>query len=304
MRWALVFVLSALLSSCLASRGNVQPEFLSCVAECTKNQCPSPLPLCLELTLWDCPENCRYNCMQQITDRAIEQGTPIYQYYGKWPFYRLCGMQEPASVLFSIGNGYIHYINFHRIRRDIPNAYFLKPFMLAFSLIGINAWIWSTVFHARDLPLTEKLDYFSAGLLILYSLYFALLRLFHIRNTTLIRFLSVIFSVMYLAHVSYLSFGRFDYGYNMAASVVVGSAQLLLWVGWSILQYTVYQGRRSYAYLAALSVAGTGAAMALELFDFPPLWRVLDAHSLWHFSTIPLMALWYRFIFLDTRHEM
>lgn len=176
--------------------------------------------------------------------------------------------------------------------------------MLVFSLIGINAWIWSTVFHARDLPITEKLDYFSAGLLILYSLYFALLRLFHIRNTAVIRFLTVIFSLMYLAHVSYLSFGLFDYGYNMAASVVVGSAQLLLWVGWSVLQYTVYKDKRSYAYLAALSVAGTGAAMALELFDFPPLWRVLDAHSLWHFSTIPLMALWYRFVFLDTRHEM
>ena len=31
----------------------------------------------------------------------------------------------------------------------------------------MNAWLWSTVFHARDLPWTEKLDYFSAAALII-----------------------------------------------------------------------------------------------------------------------------------------
>lgn len=30
----------------------------------------------------------------------------------------------------------------------------------------VNAWFWSTVFHARDFPWTEKLDYFSAAGLI------------------------------------------------------------------------------------------------------------------------------------------
>ena len=33
--------------------------------------------------------------------------------------------------------------------------------------VTLNAWFWSTVFHARDLPWTEKLDYFSAAGLII-----------------------------------------------------------------------------------------------------------------------------------------
>ncbi|KAG2227215.1 hypothetical protein INT45_008459 [Circinella minor] len=299
--------LFSLVGLCHGSKGNVQPNFLGCVDHCVRTECPTmELPLSLRLTLWDCPENCQYTCMQKITDRALIENTPVYQYYGKWPFYRLWGIQEPASVLFSIGNGYVHYYYFGILRRDIPNAYYLKPFMLMFSLVGINAWIWSTVFHSRDFPLTEKLDYFSAGLFILYSLYYGVIRLFHIQNKVIIRLLTVVVTMAFLAHISYLSFYTFDYGYNMMASVIVGSMLLLLWVGWAILQYIKPENkhRRSYAYLVILSVAGTSAAMALELFDFPPFLRVFDAHSLWHFSTIPLMVLWYRFVLLDTPNEM
>lgn len=289
-----------------ASKGNIQPEFLGCVRQCIDSTCSSqpPLPLTLRFMQWDCPENCQYTCMHAVTDRAIREGTPVYQYYGKWPFYRFLGMQEPASVLFSIGNGWVHYHYLHVLRREIPNAYFLKPFMLVFSLVGINAWVWSTVFHARDLAVTEKLDYFSAGLLILYSLYYALIRIFYLRHRLVLRALSVVVLVLFLAHVGYLSLVRFDYGYNMMASVVVGSLQLLLWVVWSIAQYVRKTSRRHYAYLALVSVAGTAAAMFLELLDFPPILRILDAHSLWHLATIPLMALWYRFVLLDTRHEI
>lgn len=32
----------------------------------------------------------------------------------------------------------------------------------------------------------------------------------------------------------------------------------------------------------------------LQLLDFPPILWLLDAHSLWHFSTIPLPLFWYR----------
>ena len=36
--------------------------------------------------------------------------------------------------------------------------------------VNLNAWLWSTIFHSRDFPLTEKLDYFSAGALIVAGL--------------------------------------------------------------------------------------------------------------------------------------
>lgn len=36
------------------------------------------------------------------------------------------------------------------------------------------------------------------------------------------------------------------------------------------------------------------AGALLELLDFPPLFWVLDAHALWHISTVPLNILFYR----------
>lgn len=36
------------------------------------------------------------------------------------------------------------------------------------------------------------------------------------------------------------------------------------------------------------------ALALLELLDFPPLFWVLDAHAIWHLSTIPVNVLFYR----------
>lgn len=38
-------------------------------------------------------------------------------------------------------------------------------------------------------------------------------------------------------------------------------------------------------------VVGGALAMLVEIYDFPPYKRHIDAHSLWHASTIPLMSL-------------
>lgn len=35
----------------------------------------------------------------------------------------------------------------------------------------------------------------------------------------------------------------------------------------------------------------------LELLDFPPLFWVLDAHAVWHLSTVPVHFLFYRYTF-------
>lgn len=42
--------------------------------------------------------------------------------------------------------------------------------------ICINAWLWSVVFHARDTPWTERMDYFSAFSMVLFSLFGLLVR--------------------------------------------------------------------------------------------------------------------------------
>lgn len=47
----------------------------------------------------------------------------------------------------------------------------------------------------------------------------------------------------------------------------------------------------------------TTAATALELFDFPPWGRVIDAHSLWHLATVPIALFWYDFLLDDALDE-
>ena len=72
------------------------------------------------------------------------------QYYGKWPFTRVLGMQELFSVLFSFGNmiPFVYYRNAWR-KRASPKFY-LVPLFKIYCLVGINTWLWSAAFHARD----------------------------------------------------------------------------------------------------------------------------------------------------------
>ncbi|KAG0174214.1 hypothetical protein DFQ28_000018 [Apophysomyces sp. BC1034] len=304
MRRAIVVILCFILNVCLASEGDNAAEFTTCVDICNTTHCPAVLPFVLRLTGWTCERNCEYTCMQTMTDEALVQGSAMVQYYGKWPFYRFAGLEEPASVAFSIGNGVVHYHYYKILLREIPLAYFYKPFLLAFSVIGINTWIWSTIFHARDLTWTQNMDYFSAAFSLLYAFYFAILRVFHVRQAATIRVIGAVLLVLFVMHVSYLSLIEFDFGYNIFVCVLVGTAQSLLWIGWCAAQYTRRTTSRPYAFLILTFVIGVLAAGMLEVFDFAPICRTIDAHSLWHLSTMLLLPLFYRFVIEDAWHEM
>ena len=43
---------------------------------------------------------------------------------------------------------------------------------------------------------------------------------------------TLVWLLLYLAHVAYLSLYRFDYGYNMAASVAAGTLYTAIWLFW------------------------------------------------------------------------
>ncbi|KAF7726459.1 hypothetical protein EC973_008694 [Apophysomyces ossiformis] len=304
MKRAFVVLVCIILHGVLASEGDDAPAFKICVNDCHDTSCPVSLSFQVEFACRSYKRDCEYYCMHKLTDQALDEGLPMVQYYGKWPFYRLAGLQEPASVVFSIGNGLVHYRYYKILSREIPVAYFYKPFLLAFALIGVNTWIWSTVFHARDLNWTQNMDYFSAGFSLLYAFYFAILRVFHVRHTSTIKILGAVLLMLFVMHVSYLSFVHFDFGYNIFVSVVVGVAQSLLWIGWAIMQYVKRTPSRSYAFLILMFVLGVLTASMLEVFDFAPIWRVFDAHSFWHFSTILITPFFYRFVIEDAWQEM
>jgi hypothetical protein len=329
---------AALISSALASSGDRAHDFQTCVATCERKTCSAQgaydPPLALQLTRWSCTDDCKYHCMHSIADHGLESGQRVQQYYGKWPFYRLAGMQEPASVIFSLANLVLHAWGLSEVRHEIPDGHPMKSFYVRWAHISCNAWVWSSVFHTRgmwpllhpsiaaltlhptDTPLTEKLDYYSAGLTILYSLYFSVVRLFHLyatparpRPQLAFRAWSLVCIVAYAAHVAYLSLSaRFDYSYNIAANVALGMAHNVLWLAFALpVSMSLFRRfaardrtyRPWYAGRAASAVALTTAATCLELFDFPPWRRIVDAHALWHLATAPLAVLWYDFLITD-----
>jgi hypothetical protein len=78
-------------------------------------------------------------------------------------------------------------------------------------------------------------------------------------------------------------------GLNIKVCVTMGVAQLLIWAVWAGVTH-----HPSWSKLW-VAVVGGGLAMLLEIYDFPPYHRFVDAHALWHATTIPLTYLWWSF---------
>ena len=213
-------------------------------------------------------------------------------------------MQEPASVLFSLFNFLAHDNGMSKIREQIPANYPLRKYYLLFGYFGLASWIFSMMFHTRDFNLTEKLDYFAAGASVMYGLFYSPIRIFRLDKTrpsnarrnnnsmSILGLWTFVCASLYLLHIGYLTFVRFDYTYNMAANVVVGIAQNILWTWFSVQRYR--KVGRLWAAWPGLIVAWLILAMSLELFDFPPWWGMVDAHSLWHLGTVGPTILWYK----------
>ncbi|KAL0573693.1 hypothetical protein V5O48_008264 [Marasmius crinis-equi] len=332
-RFLKFLVLSSLVLYTLASAGDRAHDFQNCLFRCKISQCdiasPATLPIALRLTQWTCLDNCKYSCMHEVTTYEMERGESMQQYYGKWPFWRFAGMQEPASVLFSLLNLWAHMRGFSKVRKEIPDGHPLKKYFMIWSAASINTWVWSAVFHTRDTAFTEKLDYFSAALTILTALYFTSIRIFHmyappnqnrltIRNgrhptSKRLKVWTVVCGLTYATHIFYLtSLPRFDYTYNVIFNLVIGLTHNALWLIYSLPSSTSLIRRfpnRPKSYrppfvgTAFYLVLFTTAATALELFDFPPVARTIDAHSLWHLCTAPIAIYWYRFLVQDALDE-
>jgi hypothetical protein len=156
------------------------------------------------------------------------------------------------------------------------------------------------IFHIRDFPITEKLDYFAAGASVMYGMYYTPIRIFRLDNpsnphsaqsASLLRLWTGLCITLYILHVTYLSLWSWDYTYNMAANVIVGVLQNLLWSGYSVYRYRKLN--RFWAAWPGLIVAWIIMAMSLEIFDFAPWGGMIDAHSLWHLGTVGPTIWWY-----------
>ncbi|SPN97153.1 related to PER1 protein, involved in manganese homeostasis [Cephalotrichum gorgonifer] len=285
-----------------ASAGDRLYAFRDCVKACEEDHCaqgqtPMAIPLYRRLLLWDCPAECDYACQQTTTAERVSAGYPVVQFHGKWPFTRILGIQEPFSVLFSLGNLYSHARGLRELRAAVPSSYPLLKFYKLFSYLAITSWVFSSVFHTRDFGLTEGLDYFGAGAAVMYGFYYAPVRALRLdrpdrKTRARLRAWTVLCASMYAAHVVYLLFVRWSYTYNMMANVVAGLIHNATWCLFSLRRYS--EKGEAWTLLPILCAAWISAAMSLELLDFPPIWGGLDAHSLWHMFTVIPAYIWYR----------
>lgn len=161
----------------------------------------------------------------------------------------------------------------------------------------------------------------------MFTLHFTLLRSFHLfaqpphrsRGSPYRPYLSAFFVIMYICHISYLiSTPRFNYSYNVAFNTMLGAIHLTMWACYSAsfstrlpfpfsliptpyppLDPLTISPKPRFRIQTTALVLGTTLAMSLELFDFPPLLRVIDAHSLWHCATIFIARGWYDFMIKD-----
>ncbi|KAL1399798.1 hypothetical protein pipiens_007947 [Culex pipiens pipiens] len=301
-----VALLVFLIHQICASGGDQSQFFQNCLKSCVIGNCSkSGLTFRLagtqnpinKLLLWTCYDECGYDCMWRTTGAFLKRNWTTPQFYGKWPFVRLAGLQEPASVLFSMANFGTHYHMLKRFRREVRPDSPMYTLWQVFSYICLNAWIWSTVFHARDFPITELFDYTFAYSMVLASLYCMVMRMIHRQSKYLKGLFSLACIVFFVNHFSYLSVGRFDYAYNMKANIVTGMTGAAGWIFWCLLQ----RRKRRYVWKCFLFVVLATSSLLLEINDFPPILWTFDAHSIWHLVTAPLTVLFYSFIIDDCR---
>lgn len=71
------------------------------------------------ILLWSCHDECVYGCMWRTTNAFVARQWDVPQFYGKWPFRRFFGIQEPASVLFSLLNLIVHWKMLRKFRENV-----------------------------------------------------------------------------------------------------------------------------------------------------------------------------------------
>lgn len=314
--WLLLWLIGA----AAASEGDALPAFGACVEHCKEN--PDILPYSAGrasrlLLGWTVHLDCKYRCSRVIAVEREAQGLPPVQFFGKWVFSRIFGVTEVASALLSVLNLHVNYRALRTVKRGLRTALggartMLEQYRLLL-IVLMAGWLCSAVFHTRDVPLTETLDYFGAAAIMVANLNAISVRFFGLYQQDCQK-KRLLFQHCLLA-LTALHFFRllvsWDYAYNMRFNVVVGLSASFLWILLSFRVYTStshFARDSHYARIPSLKWMGHSralafvpatlnvyliACMAFEILDFPPYWGLVDAHAVWHLCTIFSPLIWY-----------
>ena len=269
---------------------------------------------------WTCVDMCKYMCMHVVTNNRKQLGYPILKYYGHWPFIRYMGLEEPASVAFSMLNALPHVIfiiltlSRSSINKQIPSLslwsyspnYYMRPWLLFYPILALLSWTSAVVFHAKKTVLTSSIDYLTAFVFIFYAFWIALRRVWGRRANPYLVSLSFVILVMLCCYRVYMMItDRVSFDNHMKLSISLAICSVVIWNTWifvlskkedDVINKTKYH-RKWLCFWCQLLFC---FASLLEIFDFPPYYGIFDAHSLWHASTVPLAFIWYHFWYRDS----
>lgn len=132
----------------------------------------------------------------------------------------------------------------------------------------------------------------------IYLLLFLLRKLTKISQSSVVQgkskklagFISFLCTLFFLNHFVYLSFNTFDYTYNMKVNIFTGAVGGVGWLMWGLSQIR----KRRYVWRLIIFVALALSTVALEIYDFPPIFWLFDSHALWHLSSAPITILFYK----------
>jgi hypothetical protein len=291
------------------SYGDMEPGFQRCVKGCLDGDgaaCIEEEPSWLSsFVSRTCAERCEYLCMSSITAERIRRNLPVYKYYGHWSFYRYGGLEEPASVVFSLANALPHIWHLAgSSRRSSSKKYFMRNHLSFYPYVALTAWFSSAVFHAKKTRRSTWIDYSAALVFLAYGLWLTLRRVAGASKSWPVFTVNIVgscFGIWLLVRLRDMQRDLVSFDKHMHACIAIAVCTICLWLFWLVLggdkgsndkKKLPYPFNRFRCLICQISFA---AASMLELFDFPPYWGILDAHSLWHLATVPLGFQWYEF---------
>lgn len=300
-----------------SSWGDVDPNYQGCMQSCAISNCqdstvyayprstlrkhsPYIVPGYQIIPL-SCEELCSYGCIEEISSRRLSVGAGVVKYYGHWPFTRYFGLEEPASVVFSIFNAIPHMFYFVRsisAPSHTSAPCYITPWLRAYSITACICWLSSAIYHSKKTFNTTQLDLVTALGFIAFGLFMALRRIAGHKTRGV--HVKLCFTTMFLcwAYRAYhMTQGMVRFDSHMMVCIAIVILTTVLWLSWILHARFLSPNPEglSVKYLCLLCQVWLICASALEVFDFPPYFGVFDAHSLWHAATVPLGFLWYHF---------
>lgn len=238
--------------------------------------------------------HCHYTC-------SLKSNTNHMKLNGRYPYRETIFCTEFFSALFSLLNLIAHFYYHNKFIKKKLEYSKLKALVKMQYYIVICLWTASTLFHVNDIYVTRCADYFLATTFLMFAFYYSFIRTlcFYRLDTKFIKItLGTHLFVLYVFYLYYMTVVEFHYVFSKFFCVIFLVLTLCTWA------FQYYKLRKSsYAknimiYSYSLILGGL-----LEARDIPPIFYLIDSHSLWHLITALAAPFYYAFLEKDILHE-